>query len=79
METVKLTIRLPKEDLEFAKQYARTHGLTVTELVDRFLRHLRTLSHKPIHSEVEKITGLIPSEVNVLAEYHDYLAHKHSP
>lgn len=79
METVKLTIRLPKEDLEFAKQYARNHGLTVTELLDRFLRHLRTPSHTPVHPEVEKITGLIPPEVNVLTEYHDYLAHKHSP
>jgi hypothetical protein len=41
VETVKLTLRLPKSDLEFAKQYAQAHRITVTELIDRYLRSLR--------------------------------------
>jgi hypothetical protein len=27
METIKLTIRLPRKDVEFAKGYAKTHGM----------------------------------------------------
>jgi len=41
METAKLTVRLPKQDLEFAEEYARAHRITVNELVDRLLRRLR--------------------------------------
>src|SRR3954462_4175960 len=41
METAKLTVRLPKTDLDFAKEYAQAHRITVTELIDRYLRSLR--------------------------------------
>ncbi len=41
METAKLTVRLPKQDLEFAEQYARARRITLSELVDRYLRRLR--------------------------------------
>ncbi len=44
METAKLTVCLPKQDLEFAEQYARARRITVSELVDRYLRRLRTRS-----------------------------------
>ncbi|HKK14373.1 MAG TPA: hypothetical protein VKA14_06890 [Gammaproteobacteria bacterium] len=37
-ETVKLTVRLPREDVE----YARAHGLTVTEVIGHYLRRMRT-------------------------------------
>ena len=76
METIKLTVRLPKSDLEFAKQYAQAHRITVTELIDRYLRSLRGGSG-PIHPEVEKISGLIPPEVDARAEYHAHLRRKH--
>ncbi|HEX9734081.1 MAG TPA: hypothetical protein VGG06_19085 [Thermoanaerobaculia bacterium] len=41
METATLTVCLPKQDLEFAEQYARARRITVNELVDRLLRRLR--------------------------------------
>jgi hypothetical protein len=41
MDTAKLTVRLPKQDLEFAERYARARRITVNELVDRLLRGLR--------------------------------------
>ncbi len=41
METAKLTVRLPKQDLEFAEQYARARRITVNKLVDQLLRRLR--------------------------------------
>jgi len=71
MEIVKLTVRLPKSDLDFAKQYAQAHRITVTELIGRYLRSLRGGGGSgTIHPEVEKISGLIPSEVDARAEYH---------
>jgi hypothetical protein len=44
VETTKLTVRLPKEDLDFVKRYAKEHGMTVTELIARYLRHPPSLA-----------------------------------
>jgi hypothetical protein len=76
METVKLTVRLPKNDLDFAKQYAQAHRITVTELIDRFLRSLRSGTGE-IHPEVEKISGLIPATVDAKADYRQHVLEKH--
>jgi Family of unknown function (DUF6364) len=76
METVKLTVRLPKSDLEYAKQYARRHRITVTELIDRYLRSLKTRT-STVHQEVEKISGLIPPEVDARAEFREHAMRKH--
>lgn len=77
METAKLTVRLPKEDIEFAKRYARDHRLTVTELIDRHFRQLRFQTAGEIHPEVERISGLVPPHVDAEAEYHTHLMKKH--
>ena len=76
METVKLTVRLPKNDLELARQYAQAHRITVTELIGRYLRSLRG-GAGAIHPEVEKITGLIPSDVDANVEYREHVLEKH--
>jgi hypothetical protein len=76
METVKLTVRLPKNDLDFAKQYAQAHRITVTELIDRYLKSLRG-GTGTIHPEVEKISGLIPATVDGEADYRDHILEKY--
>lgn len=76
METAKLTVRLPKSDLEFAKKYAQAHRITVTELIDRYLRSLRRGSGA-IHPEVERISGLIPPTVDARAEFRGHALGKH--
>lgn len=76
-ETTKLTIRLPKQDVEFAKSYAKAHGLSVTEMIDRYLRRMRTLdAHSPA-PELEAITGLVPSDVDAVEEYRRHVWEKH--
>ncbi len=76
-ETAKLTIRLPREDLDFAKTYAKAHGLTLTEVIDRYLRLLRDREHQP-SAELARVTGLIPAEVDGEAEYQRHIIEKHS-
>lgn len=78
VETVKLTIRLPRADVEFAKDYARAHGLTVTEVIDRHLRRMRELEQRSPSPALEAITGLVPSEVDVKEEYRRHLEQKHA-
>jgi hypothetical protein len=76
-ETAKLTIRLPREDLDFAKTYAKAHGVSLTEVIDRYLRSLRDREHRP-SAEVVRVTGLIPVDVDGEAEYRRYLVEKHN-
>ena len=76
METSKLTVRLPKSDLDFAKQYAQAHRITVTELIDRYLRSLQG-GTGAIHPEVERISGLIPAGVDARAEYREHVLAKY--
>lgn len=77
-ERRKLTVRLPQENLEFVKRYAAEHQLTVTDVLDRYLTRLREGAEgRRIHPEVEKISGLVPSEVDARALYHEHLLRKH--
>ncbi len=78
METSKLTVRLPTKDIGFAKEYAKKHGISLTELIDRYFQNLQSPVHDPIHQEVQKIKGLIPNTADVRDEYMQYIKGKHS-
>lgn len=77
METVKLTIRLPAEDIAFVKGYAKAHGLSVTEVIDRYLRRMRALGEGELAPAVEELTGLLPKDLDLQAERDRYLDEKH--
>ena len=75
---VKLTVRLPEHNLDYLKRYAAEHGVTVTDVLDRFLTRLREgAEEQPIHPEVQKIVGLIPADVDARALYYEHLVEKH--
>ena len=75
-ETAKLTIRLPKAHIETARQYAREHGITLTELVDRQFRGLDH-SGDPHSEAVQEISGLLPEDLDAQAAYEEYRAGKY--
>lgn len=76
-ETTKLTIRIPVQDALFAKRYAREHGITVTEVIDRYLRQLRELEGYGPSATLEQITGLIPSDIDAEELYRQHQLDKH--
>jgi len=75
--TSKLTVRLPTDSVDTAKAYARDHGMTVTDLVDRYFRRLRITDSQP-GEEVRSITGLLPPVIDGEADYRRFLGDKHS-
>ena len=77
METQKLTVRLPQDDLLFIKQFAIDHNLTVTELIRRHLSHLRHQSQTTISPALDKISGILPQKITVSSARDDYLLDKH--
>ncbi len=78
IETSKLTIRLPVEDVEFVKRYAKANGLSVTEVIDRYLRRMRLLDSESPPAALDEITGLLPADLDVDAEMRERQFTKHS-
>ena len=77
MDSTKLTIRLPRQDVDFAKAYAKAHGLTVTEIIDRYLRRMRALAEQTPSPELDFITGLVPGDIDAEDEHRRHLENKH--
>ncbi|MGB7755249.1 MAG: DUF6364 family protein [Salinisphaera sp.] len=77
IETSQLTIRLPVEDVDFVKRYAKANGLSVTEVIDRYLRRMRLLSSEAPQAALDEITGLLPADMDADAEMRERLSIKH--
>jgi len=77
MTTRKLTVRLPEEEIEFAKSYASSQGMTLTELIDRYFKHLRITPSKNLHPDILRFSGIIPSDVDIRNEYLHAIEKKH--
>jgi uncharacterized protein DUF6364 len=75
MKIAEITIRVSKETLSIAEAHAQAQGISVDELIARFLRSLRSAGGA-IHPEVAKISGLIPS-CDAREEYRAGVLHKH--
>ena len=73
----KVTVRLPQESVLFLKEYARLHGMTVTEVIERSLDRLQHRQKAPIHPDVARFSGLVPEEIDAKSEYADHLLRKH--
>lgn len=78
-DTTKLTIRLPREQVEFAKRFAKANGLTVTDVIGRYLQRLQDQSPGELSPEVREIIGLIPSGIDLDSVRYEYLRKKHGP
>ncbi|MGH8502383.1 MAG: DUF6364 family protein [Gammaproteobacteria bacterium] len=77
METSKLTVRLPADEIRFVKEFAKCHGMTVTEVIHRYFTRLQASHQNAIHPEIAKLAGSIPSDVDAKAEYNQHLDDKH--
>lgn len=77
MSTRKLTVRLPEEDIDFAKTYAARHGMTLTELIDRYLKQLRRRPEGDLHPDILRFSGIVPNDFDGRKEYRDAVEDKH--
>ena len=77
MPTRKLTVRLPEEDIDFARRFAARHGLTMTQLIDRYLKQLQCRHEGQLHPDIVRFSGIVPAEIDAQAEYAQALEEKH--
>ncbi len=77
----KLTLNLNKNIIESAKDYAKNHKISLSQLIENYLNSLTKREDKDIKVSplVESLTGVIPNEDNDYKdEYYDYLNQKYS-
>lgn len=77
MPTAELTLQLPAEEVEFLKDYARQRGITVTELVARYVRLLHKMPARPPHPDNLQFTALVPEDVDARELYLQHMLEKH--
>ncbi|HLE50698.1 MAG TPA: DUF6364 family protein [Anaerolineales bacterium] len=77
MKKAKLTVRVPRQLLNHAKQYASANNTTLTRLVSEYLRQLVDRSDALIDAPiVRRLSGVLPKEATV-TEFHEYLGRKY--
>ena len=81
MNDARMTLRLPGEYLEFAKNYASEREMTLTDLVIGYFKKLKeSMAVKEELPEcVRGMVGIIPAaERDSVEEYHDYLMERYA-
>lgn len=76
----KLTLNLDKSIIEQAKIYAKTHHVSLSNIVENYLESLTRSSKKEtkISSLVKSLTGVIPNQtLDEKEEYKNYLSKKY--
>lgn len=77
MATRKLTIRLPEDEIDFAKRYASSHGLTMTQLIDRYLKELQRRPDGKLNPDIVRFSGIIKAENGTRDDYFAAMEEKH--
>ena len=77
MATRKLTIRLPEEEIDFAKEYAASHGLTMTQLINRYLKELQRQPGGRLNPDIIRFSGIIPADNGTREDYFAAMEEKH--
>lgn len=76
-DTTKLTIRLPKAQVEFAKRFAKRHGVTVTEVIARYLLALQSAGNEGLSPETLRMVGILSPDLDVDAVRYEHLMEKY--
>jgi len=67
-KTTRLTIRVPIQEARFAKQFGKDHGITVSEIIQRYLHQMRELQQYGPSASLAAIIGLVPADVDAEKE-----------
>ena len=79
MNDARMTIRLPGASLEFARRYASEMGITVTDLVVRYLERMRAaFAGDGIPASVRDVAGIVPNRTDERSAYRDHLLEKYA-
>ena len=77
MENAQLVIDIPENDINFLNEYAKRHHLTISSLIDQYIKQLQIYEKYNFHPDVEKNIDIIPNNIDAKKEYYERLEEKH--
>ncbi|GAK53146.1 hypothetical protein U14_04406 [Candidatus Moduliflexus flocculans] len=77
MQTMSLTVELPKIDVLFLEEYVKQHQLSMSGLISDLIEQFRASEQYVLHPEIHEILGIVPGDVDAKQEYYDYMEKKH--
>jgi hypothetical protein len=74
----KLTVRVERDLIEVAKRYAKQQGITLSQLIEDYLRSLAIQQDEPMVNTpvLQRLSGILPTSTR-LDEYHRHLEDKY--
>jgi hypothetical protein len=74
----KLTVRVERDLIEAAKRYAKQQGITLSQLIEDYLRSLAIQQDEPMVNTpvLQRLSGILPTSTR-LDEYHRHLEDKY--
>jgi hypothetical protein len=78
MATSRLTVTLPESEINFIKKYAKKNKISVSELLVRWIKNLKTKPTPKLHPDIKKFTGIIAPDINAEESYAEYVMDKHT-
>ena len=74
----KLTLRVNEDLIKIAKRYASQHGVSVSQLVENYLKSLAIEQNDPLIQTpiLQRLTGILPENISS-DEYHQHLDEKY--
>lgn len=76
MEQAKLTIRVEKKSLDRAKAFASRQKISLSRLVDEYLKRLPEGADVALSPIVRRISGVLSQDLTI-ADYHRHLDEKY--
>lgn len=77
MVTSRLTVTLSESDINFLKNYAKKNKISVSQLVNRWIKSLKIKPKPAIHPDIKRFTAIIPPDVDADEVYAQYVMEKH--
>ena len=76
----KLTLNLNKNIIESAKDYAKNHKVSLSQLIENYLNSLTKKDERDVKVSplVQSLTGVIPNEEDIRDDYYEFLKQKYS-
>lgn len=76
MKDTKLTVRVSRDLLENAKEFAKNNNTTLTSLIEAFLQNIPNKYNLENANIVRRLSGILSQDVNI-QDYKNHLEHKY--
>lgn len=77
MQTMLLTVELPKMDVLFLEEYVKQHQLSMSGLMTDLIEQFRASEQYVLHPDIHEILGIVSEHLDAKEVYARHIQEKH--